>query len=96
MKITIDTQVDTYEDIKKVLHILTNIIEQKESSAPASNFPEKNPTDTTNLMSMFTDDSASVQKTIPDTPPNFSNFLNLVNGKNNPEPRSDKPRIEFY
>ena len=29
MRITIDTQHDTYDDIKKVLHILSGIIDQK-------------------------------------------------------------------
>lgn len=48
MKITIDTQHDTYEDIRKVLHILTGILEQKGSIVENSA-----PVDTANLMGMF-------------------------------------------
>ena len=36
MKLTIDTQVDTHEDIRKVLQILTSILENKNSPASAS------------------------------------------------------------
>ena len=40
MKITIDTQHDTHEDIKKVLHILSNILEKKDSVDPSSTYQE--------------------------------------------------------
>ena len=68
MKLTIDTQVDTYEDIKKVLHILNGILEKKDGGI-SSNFGVESyggssssgtsssaSGDTSNLMSMFGDD----------------------------------------
>ncbi|MBI2665165.1 hypothetical protein HYX12_00920, partial [Candidatus Woesearchaeota archaeon] len=71
MKITIDTQQDTYEDIKKVLHILTNILDRKGSPETVQ---ENTGVDTTNMMNMFSDGSATPK----DTPPDFSSFLNLA------------------
>lgn len=102
MRITIDTQHDTYEDIRKVLSILTNIIEKKDSSwnglsnnPPDSfnniNIPQNS--DTTNLMNMF--DSGSENKNILDTPPDFSKFLNLVEKKEEVR-KENVPRIEFF
>ncbi len=94
MKLTIDTQTDTYEDIKKVLHILTNIIEKNGSgsSTPTSS------TDTTNMMSMFSDDSSvpsAAQKEIPDTAPDFSSFLNLT--KNQTKRTGEAlTKVEFF
>ena len=91
MKLTIDTQQDSYEDIKKVLHILTSIIQQKEGNIQ-TNFNSPGNTDTTNLMSMF--DDTAVSKSVPDTPPNFSSFLNLT--KKPEEIKKERPEIEFY
>lgn len=96
MRITIDTQHDTYEDIRKVLSILTNIIEKKGSSWDGlSNNSSDNPDnpDTANLMNMF--DSGSESKNVADTPPDFSKFLNLVEKKEDVK-REEPPRIEFF
>lgn len=99
MKLTIDTQTDTYEDIQKVLHILTNIIEKNGSSSSTS-IPSttSSSTDTTNMMSMFSDDSSTssaTQKEIADTPPDFSSFLNLTKSQAR---RAGEPltKVEFF
>jgi len=100
MKIMIDTQHDTYEDIQKVLHILTGIIQRKEGSSN-SNYNQSSSynqssgtTDTSNMMSMF-DSTPSGSKEIPDTPPDFSSFLNLTNGTKKEEVKG-VPKIEVY
>ncbi len=93
MKITIDTKEDNHEDIKKVIALLNGMIGN--NSNIYSNQPTSAPADSTNLMSMFGDDSASAVKTMPDTAPNFGSFLNLVDGKKKEEPRGT-PKIEFY
>ncbi len=84
MKLTIDTQVDTHEDIRKVLHILTSILEKKDS-------PVSSATDTTNLMGMFSDEQKGTVETLGKAP-DFSSFLNLAQ-KNE---KKDKPQIELY
>ena len=94
MKITIDTQTDTYDDIKKVLHIFTNIIEQKSASPVAST----SSVDTASMMNMFSDDSvpnSSSSKEVADTPPDFSAFLNLTK---NQTKRAGEPltKVEFF
>ena len=91
MKLTIDTQTDTFEDIKKVMHILSGIIERKELGVVSSNYvPESKPADTANLMSMFNDTPSA--SSVPDTPPDFSSFLNLTK---KPEERK-MPRVEVF
>ena len=95
MKITIDTQTDTYDDIKKVLHILTNIIEQKSGSSAVSS---SSGVDTSSMMSMFSDDSTAnptAAKEVADTPPDFSAFLNLTK---NQTKKAGEPltRVEFF
>ena len=98
MKIMIDTQHDTYEDIQKVLHILTGIIQRKEGSDSynqSRNYNQSSSTtDTSNMMSMF-DSTPSGSKEIPDTPPDFSSFLNLTNGTKKEEVKG-VPKIEVY
>ncbi len=96
MKITIDTQTDTYDDIKKVLHILTNIIEQKSASPVASTAASS--VDTSSMMNMFSDDHTSnppLSKEVADTPPDFSAFLNLTK---NQTKRVGVPltKVEFF
>ncbi len=102
MRITIDTQHDTYEDIRKVLSILTNIIEKKgsswnglsnNSSDSFNNMNNSLHSDPTNLMNMF--DSGSESKNVADTLPDFSKFLNLMEKKEDVK-REDVPRIEFF
>ena len=79
MKITIDTQVDTYEDIKKVLHILTGIIDKKEGGEIQIN-QSSTSVDTSSMMSMFADDTSKVEEK-NSTAPDFRPFLNLVDQK---------------
>ena len=93
MKLTIDTQADTFEDIKKVMHILSGIIERKEIGGVSSNYAgESKPADTTNLMNMFNDTPAAPP--VPDTPPDFSSFLNLT--KKQEERKAGLPRVEVF
>lgn len=47
MKLTIDTKEDSVEDIRKVMHLLSEILARKGGGAVAETV------DTTNLMSMF-------------------------------------------
>ncbi len=89
MKLTIDTQHDSYDDIKKVLHILTAIIEHKESSTASE--PSSPPVDTTNLMNMFS--NPTTEKPAADNPPSFSSFLNLTKKE---EKKDSIPKIEFF
>ena len=85
MKLTIDTQVDTPEDIRKVLQILTSILERKDTTPP---------TDTTNLMGMFSDDGKGTVET-KGSAPEFGSFLNLAAQKTEKKD-DDEPRIEYY
>ena len=94
MKITIDTQVDTHEDIKKVLHILTSILDQKGEPSYLNTTPAET-VDTTNLMSMFGDTSAAPQKEIPDTAPDFTSFLNLTRNQRKDD-ENNQPKVEFF
>ena len=91
MKVTIDTQSDSIDDIKKLLHILTDVLERKGQGAITTN----NNLDSTNLMSMFSEEPQAQpeQREIPDTAPNFSSFLNLTKKKDS---RDEDARIEFY
>jgi hypothetical protein len=100
MKITIDTQHDTHEDIKKVLHILSNILEKKDSVDPSSTYQENisttnNETSSAGFMSMFGDSSTEEQKEVPDTPPDFSSFLDIANKKEDDQ-KEEKPRLQFF
>ena len=92
MKLTIDTQVDTHEDIRKVLQVLTSILDKKDTSLPSSSSAT---TDTTDLMSMFSDDSQKGTVETKGSPPDFSSFLSLTqkkDGRNN----DDEGKIEYY
>lgn len=84
MKITIDTKEDSHEDIRKVLQVLSLIIEGR-----GNNVSED--TDTTSMMTMFSD-SATQKK--EDKAPDFSSFLNLT--KQAGEKKEEQPRIQFY
>lgn len=87
MKLTIDTQVDTHEDIRKVLQILTSILEKKDSPVSTAS------ADTTDLMSMFGDQKGTVET--KGSPPDFSSFLNLSSLKKE-DKDDDKAEIEYY
>ena len=100
MKITIDTQHDTHEDIKKVLHILSNILEKKDFIVPSSTYQENisttnNETSPTGFMNMFGDSSTEEKKEIPDTAPDFSSFLDIANKKEDDQ-KEEKPRLQFF
>jgi len=97
MKITIDTKEDSPEEIRKAitfLHSLSNSGGGAYIPAPSE------PQDTTNLMSMFGDDSTAPTPASPatsDTAPNFGSFLNLVDQKKETSKKYlDEPKIEFY
>ena len=105
MKLTIDTKHDTHDDIRKVLHILTHILESKSNITPkttleTSNNPEPvKEINSSNMMSMFADPSSTpsteTKEQSSDVAPNFNSFLNLVDKDKNEE---DKPKqkIEFF
>ena len=103
MKITIDTQVDTYEDIKKILNILNGIIEKKDNiEAVINSTPEQTQNAEAGFMNMFGDDSNSsstpIQNSTPtkDTAPNFNSFLNLLNKPEKKEMNGNKLELEYY
>lgn len=87
MKVTIDTKEDSYEDMAKILHILTNILEKKGTAAGE-------PVDTTNLMGMFSGSSPAEKKEVPDKAPDFGSFLNLTNKGD--EKKEEKLEIEYF
>ena len=84
MKITIDTQHDTMDDIQKIVHILTNILERKGSSTLS--VPSSAAADTTPLMSMFTDELPKLE----------DNATALVPTKARPVYEEEEAKIEFY
>tara|TARA_Y100000310_G_C20544702_1_gene745047 strand:- start:436 stop:714 length:279 start_codon:yes stop_codon:yes gene_type:complete len=92
MRITIDTKEDSYDDIKKVLHVLNHLIENK-STPISSNYEPKETVDTTNMMNMF----GSTTEKAPDeaTAPDFSSFLNLAEKKEE-EKKDDLPQVELF
>ncbi len=108
MKVTIDTKEDTQEDIRRVLHILTDILHRKGTLQRES--LSEGQTDTTNLMSMFNAppgdplhaEGAGNSGTAPSdagTAPDFSSFLNLAGRKEEIKAgrdNSDNPEVEFY
>lgn len=95
MKITIDTKEDSHDDIQKVLHILTSIIDRKDFDDPRRRSfaePAKTETiDTANMMQMF---DSPAKEEIPDTAPDFTAFLNLTRKKE--EKKYQEPKIEFF
>lgn len=93
MKVTIDTQQDSYEDIHKVYQILANILQRKGNNASDYNSSAPEPADTTNLMSMFDSPGPSPEKNNPEKAPDFSSFLNLTKPT---EKKEEKAEIEYY
>jgi len=89
MKVTIDTKEDGYEDIHKILQILTHILQQR-----GTEIKNNEPTDTTNLMSMFDSSGSSSEKNIPEKAPDFSSFLNLT--KETSTKKEEMAEIEYY
>ncbi len=74
MKVTIDTKEDSYEDIRKVLHILTQILERKGETGLAG---MGTATDTTNLMSMFDSSVGGSLGNATDRATDANSLLNL-------------------
>ena len=109
MKLTIDTKHDTHDDIRKVLHILTHLLQEKErsissnvglssertinSSSATNTTPASEPADSSNLMSMFANPGEKKEPET-DTAPDFSNFMNLVNKKE--DDKEEKPKLQFF
>ncbi len=60
MKLTIDTKEDSFEDIKKVVHLLTEILQRKESSG-SSVFDAPADAGTAGLMSLFNEPEQAMQ-----------------------------------
>jgi len=93
MKITIDTKEDSKEDIKKVMQILSHFSGNENI---ATNFSETNESNNSGFMNMFGDEStATDNKEIPDTPPDFSSFMNLVNKKED-DNKEEKAKVQFF
>ena len=91
MKITIDTTVDSHEDIRKVLEILHHVVQKKNNTdtTPMMGMfnSEETKTDSTDMMSMFSSQETE-RKEIPDTPPDFTSLINLRNQEENKEVRT--------
>ena len=98
MKITIDTKEDSHEDIQKVMQILSHFTNK--SNITSNYYPEKQETNESSnegFMSMFGDSSQEEKKEIPNTPPDFSNFLNLAQKQEEEkEKKEDRPRLQFF
>jgi len=100
MKLTIDTKHDTHDDIRKVLHILTHLLEGKEGnlnsniglSSESNRTSASEPADSGNLMSMFANPGEK-KETETDTAPDFSGFMNLVNKK---EEDDKEEKVQFF
>lgn len=94
MKVTIDTKEDSHEDIKKVLQILMQVINQKDQGDFLTKSNDS--VDTTNMMSMFGSSSNETikQKDVPNTPPDFTSLMNLVNSKEKKE--DEVYKVEFF
>ncbi len=84
MRITLDTKEDTFEDIQKVLHILTGILEKKGSTI--SSAPQN--IDTSSMMNMLSETPTTTPPV--DKAPDFSSFLNLT------KKTEEKGQIEVY
>ncbi len=91
MKITIDTKEDSQEEIRHAIRLLSHLLEGQGASALIKT---AEPVDTANLMNMFSESETrgEAKREIPDTPPDFSSFLNLT--KNHPA--KERTKIEWY
>ena len=92
MKVTIDTKEDSHEDIKKVLEILTQILEKKEINSTDLN-DKITSVDTTNMMNLF---DSEPKKEIPNTPPDFQGLMKLTREAQTTKKNNPDPRIEFF
>ena len=93
MKVTIDTQHDSYDDIQKVYSILAGILQRKQNNISSNDERPAENVDTSNLMSMFDTSSSTADKNISDKAPDFSSFLNLTKPV---EKKEEQAEIEYY
>src|SRR3989344_9471447 len=98
MRITIDTKEDTPEDIQRILHILTGILNRKET---ISNEPANEPVDTTNLMSIFSNPAPQKESLDLDNivdrshkAADLSTFMELTQKRT--EIKRTSPRVEIF
>ena len=108
MRITIDTKEDSHEDIKQILNILSNIIQNKGQTVISETV------DTTNMMSMFGDSNQEKNSTqeepatpmsmfanpepkkeVADTPPDFTSLLNLAKSNENQD-EDEEPKVQLF
>lgn len=107
MKITIDTQQDKPEEIRKMCQFLLDLANNVSSSNSSlsstyTNSQTTTPVDTSSMMNMFGDDnstsSASIQTSsviqTPDRAPDFGAFLSLTKNYEKKE-STTRPQIEF-
>lgn len=94
MKITIDTKEDTHHEIRKVLGLLTDLLNKEQADPRRRSFaePQESTPDSASMMSMFDQEET---KSVPDTAPDFTSFLNLANRKEKKEEWKE-PKIEFF
>jgi len=103
MIITIDTQKDSPQEVKKLIAMLQALVNESSSYSNYDNYSTPSPAtaspeQTTNMMSMFGDDSSAVtaSNNTSGTAPNFGSFLNLVDKKAASKKYLDEPKLEFY
>ena len=110
MKITIDTKEDTHHEIRKVLGLLTDLLNKERVDPRHRSFSEQpqenNSEDTTSMMSMFNSPNREVQedklawteepKEVADTAPDFTSFLNLANKQQEEKKDDGEPKIQFF
>ena len=97
MKITIDTKEDSHYEIRKVMGLLNDLLDKEQADPRHRSFsePQENDQDTTSMMSMFdSPETEKKQEVVPDTPPDFSSFLNLANKQK--EEKEEDPKVEFF
>jgi len=104
MKITIDTQVDSHNDIMKAIQLLHHFVGSVNSVNSGNSFLQDKPreeVDTTSMMSMFGSPQPMIkgkpeEKEIPDTPPDFSSFLKLTRANQEQPKQNEEHKIEFF
>ncbi|MBI2666790.1 hypothetical protein HYX13_04215 [Candidatus Woesearchaeota archaeon] len=112
MKVTIDTKEDSYDDLKKILHLIAEVLEKKgqspasgysSSSYPSSPYSSSQTatgTDTTPLMSMFDDQPTSGNSSMGASKNEAKDvapdFSSFLNLTKPIERKETLPRIEIF
>jgi len=104
MIITIDTQKDSPQEMRKLIAMLQALVGESNNYSHYENYnnPSTTPASveqTTNMMSMFGDAGSSVasgNNNVSGTAPNFGSFLNLVDKKAASKKYLDEPKVEMY